>query len=219
MEGFKSNLSAINAARKQFGAAWKEHCGIEKLDGLFFVQIKQIDPARDPIGSIVSEREGAFAFPMAADMAKPAQAASEAAHEAQQAAARAFFASRQPSEESPKVSDATDATFAEQQRMADRIANAQASEQALPNGKVWIHRSSIEKPTKRVWAIADEMHARAAELGQPAPTRKEVQDECVRRGIASGTSRTQYQAWKTARDNARDNAAHAAELSAKLNGR
>lgn len=102
---------------------------------------------------------------------------------------------------------------------ADRIANAQASEQQLPNGKVWVRQSSVLKPTKMVWAIADEMNAAAREAGKEAPSRKEVQEECVRRGIASGTARTQYQAWKAAQDATAKNAALAAELSAKLNGK
>lgn len=62
-------------------------------------------------------------------------------------------------------------------------------------GKLWIKASSVEKPTKMVWIIADEMCALAEELGRARPSRKEVQDECVRRGIASGTARTQYQHW------------------------
>lgn len=46
--------------------------------------------------------------------------------------------------------------------------------------------STCERPTKRVWDIADSM---------PKASRKEVMAECVRQGIAYGTSRTQYQAW------------------------
>lgn len=59
----------------------------------------------------------------------------------------------------------------------------------------WVHASSVQKPTKLVWVIADEMYAEAQNAGKPMPTRKEVQDECVRRGIASGTARTQFQHW------------------------
>lgn len=59
----------------------------------------------------------------------------------------------------------------------------------------WVHASSVLKPTKLVWVIADEMYAEAQNAGKPMPTRKEVQDECVRRGIASGTARTQFQHW------------------------
>lgn len=70
-------------------------------------------------------------------------------------------------------------------------------------GKLWIKASSVEKPTKMVWIIADEMVANADQMGKARPTRKEVQDECVRRGIASGTARTQYQHWfKTTHESA-----------------
>lgn len=62
-------------------------------------------------------------------------------------------------------------------------------------GKPWVRASSVEKPTKMVWFIADEMYAKAEAAAQPMPSRKEVQDECVKRGIASGTARTQFQHW------------------------
>ncbi|MCK9234944.1 MAG: hypothetical protein M0P09_01355 [Acholeplasmataceae bacterium] len=61
--------------------------------------------------------------------------------------------------------------------------------------KEWVRQSSILKPTKAVWFIADELYAKAEAEGQPYPTRSQVQDECVRRGIASGTARTQFQHW------------------------
>jgi hypothetical protein len=46
--------------------------------------------------------------------------------------------------------------------------------------------STCEKPTKKVWHIADSM---------PKASRKDVMAECVAQGIAYGTARTQYQAW------------------------
>lgn len=46
--------------------------------------------------------------------------------------------------------------------------------------------SSVIRPTKMVWDIADSM---------PKASRKEVMEACVAAGIAYGTSRTQYQAW------------------------
>lgn len=46
--------------------------------------------------------------------------------------------------------------------------------------------STCERPTKKVWDIADAM---------PKASRKEVMAECVAQGIAYGTARTQYQAW------------------------
>lgn len=66
-------------------------------------------------------------------------------------------------------------------REGDRVANA-TMEAAGPRPRL----STCEKPTKKVWHIADSM---------PKASRKEVIEECVRQGIAYGTSRTQYQAW------------------------
>lgn len=57
-----------------------------------------------------------------------------------------------------------------------------------------VHKSTIEWPTKAVWAIAEEMHA-----ANPNVRRKQVMDECVRRGVAFWTARTQYQQWRTAK--------------------
>lgn len=84
-------------------------------------------------------------------------------------------------------------------RAAELEAEAQATQAqvaAAPGNKPgWVHASSVLKPTKLVWVIADEMYAEAQNAGKPMPSRKEVQDECVRRGIASGTARTQFQHW------------------------
>lgn len=55
--------------------------------------------------------------------------------------------------------------------------------------------STAELPTKKVWHVADEMLAAAKAAGLPAPKRKDVIAECVSRGVAYGTSRTQYQHW------------------------
>lgn len=52
--------------------------------------------------------------------------------------------------------------------------------------------STTEKPTKKVWNVADSM---------PGASRKDVIAACIELGIAPGTSRTQYQAWfKAMRD-------------------
>lgn len=60
-----------------------------------------------------------------------------------------------------------------------------------PKGKIEITNcSTIERPTKAVWHIADEMSA-----ANPQVRRKDVIAECVRRGIAFYTARTQYQQW------------------------
>jgi len=50
--------------------------------------------------------------------------------------------------------------------------------------------STVERPTKLVWHIADEMFN-----ANPEVRRKDVIAECVNRGIAFYTARTQYQQW------------------------
>ena len=67
---------------------------------------------------------------------------------------------------------------------AEKLAHALQVNAELPAAKPKL--STCEKPTKKVWHIADSM---------PKASRKEVIEECVRQGIAYGTSRTQYQAW------------------------
>ena len=53
-----------------------------------------------------------------------------------------------------------------------------------------VNSSTIERPTKAVWHIADEMKAK-----NPSVRRKDVIAECIARGIANFTARTQYQQW------------------------
>lgn len=53
-----------------------------------------------------------------------------------------------------------------------------------------VNSSTIERPTKAVWHIADEMKAK-----NPNVRRKDVIAECIARGIANFTARTQYQQW------------------------
>lgn len=67
------------------------------------------------------------------------------------------------------------------------VQEAPAKGKAKPEVK---HKSDIERPTKTVWHIADEMSA-----ANPQVRRKDVIAECVRRGIAFYTARTQYQQW------------------------
>lgn len=84
----------------------------------------------------------------------------------------------------PQFEDSTHpelvATELEMQAQADRQANATITSSEKPRF------STCERPTKKVWHIADCM---------PKATRKDVMAECVRQGIAYGTARTQYQAW------------------------
>lgn len=70
-------------------------------------------------------------------------------------------------------------------------AIAEEAPKAAPKRKIEvINHSTIERPTKTVWHIADEMFA-----ANPQVRRKDVIAECVNRGIAFYTARTQYQQW------------------------
>lgn len=60
--------------------------------------------------------------------------------------------------------------------------------------RVISHKSTVEKPTRLVHAIADMLYA-----ADPAVTRKEIIDACTEQGIAHYTILTQYQAWKANR--------------------
>lgn len=226
-------------------AAYKDYFKIEKIDGEWHaMQIQEFPAPRDPLSCLLIEREGAWAFPMASEAAqqaltnekeqlKAAKAFDEGDHDPDAEAAEFLAQQAQADEQSftmdeddyqleadePSAQDEAeeDEAQANRQKAADALADALQSESSLPNGKVWIHISSVAKPTKFVWHVADEMVAAAIAAGKPAPSRKEVQDECIRRGVASGTARTQYQAWKKASDETRKNATKAAELSARFN--
>lgn len=196
MQGFAKNMAAINAARAQMKAEgltgkYSDHFKIEKHDGQFYVLRHSVDLRSAP----ANEPEDIEPQASAPEAAEPASTEPEAILKAQ---------------EQPE-------SLAALQQAADALANVQQTATVTPNGKEWIRASSVAKPTKFVWHVADEMNERAIAAGQPAPTRKQVQDECIRRGVASGTARTQYQAWKKANDEARANQQRANELSARFN--
>lgn len=64
---------------------------------------------------------------------------------------------------------------------AEKVANA-----TMGGPRAKLQFSTVKSPVKRVWHIADSM---------PKAARKDVIAECVAQGVASGTARTQYQAW------------------------
>lgn len=93
------------------------------------------------------------------------------------------------------VQEATEADIAAMEKQADEQLNEEAAQaiEAPAKGKAKPevkNTSDIERPTKTVWHIADEMSA-----ANPQVRRKDVIAECVRRGIAFYTARTQYQQW------------------------
>lgn len=71
-----------------------------------------------------------------------------------------------------------------------KVQKTDANGNVIIQGHPWIRKSEIVKPTKQVWHIADEMLA-----ANPEVTRKEVIAECIKRGIAFYTARTQFQLW------------------------
>lgn len=86
------------------------------------------------------------------------------------------------------VEEQADEQLAEQlNEEAAQAIEAPAKGKAKPEVK---HKSDIARPTKTVWHIADEMFA-----ANPQVRRKDVITECVHRGIAFYTARTQYQQW------------------------
>lgn len=216
MQAYSMKVNAINAARRfmaeqSLSGDWSDHFVIEsKGPRQYVVEHKPVMNRDNAWKSLMVATEGRFEFATAAIVEA---CEFHNANEARRAAA-AFFASRP----APEAASEEEVDEVEELRAAQAAADAKANDEqanAAPGSKYpagWVHKSAVLKPVKRVWAIADEMIA-----ANPNVTRKEVQEECVRRGIASGTARTQYQAWKTARDAAAKNAERAAELSAKFN--
>jgi hypothetical protein len=156
-----------------------------------------------------AQAQAPWEFPKAEDFEAAAHAGQSAAADA----AKAFFASRiienEAASDDSEANDAmSDDEIAAQQEAAEKAfdkaiesAMKDADAAALAKGirKPYIRQSSIVKPTKKAWAIADAMRAHAEENDLPIPARSEIIAECIKQGIASGTSATQYQYWKKAR--------------------
>ncbi len=163
----KTHMSAMNAARKEFGKEWKASAKIEKVDGFYYVQVIQ---STEPV-ALIQEASQSAIHP---EGWKEVEGGNESTD--------------------PEPLIAIGEALAKADAEANAQALADASGEAADKG-LWIHKSTTEKPTKKVWHIADAMVANAKEASEPVPTRKQVQEECVRQGIASGTARTQYQHW------------------------
>lgn len=98
--------------------------------------------------------------------------------------------------EAPAEMDQT--TFEEVQESGDledrldaalEVADQEEKKEPAAKADV-VHESTVERPCKLVWHIADEMTA-----ANPAVRRKDVLTACVARGVAFYTARTQYQQW------------------------
>lgn len=68
--------------------------------------------------------------------------------------------------------------------------------------KVVTHESTVERPCKLVFVVAEEMYA-----ANPNVRRTEVIAECVSRGVAYYTARTQFQQWASVRKEMREHEA------------
>jgi hypothetical protein len=141
----------------------------------------------------VREVEGGFAYfinepslAAKAEVAGEPEQVVEAIRVAEQAAA------------TPAPVEVVDAHTAEAKLAAGLAAReAQAPQDtpptAAPTAPDRKGKSTVEGPTKLVWAIADEMFA-----ANPDTKRKDVIAAAQARGIAYYTARTQYQQWLTA---------------------
>lgn len=87
-------------------------------------------------------------------------------------------------------------------RVVTQAAPRGAPVTKLPKWAEGKTKSQIESPTKTVWHIADELTA-----ANPSITRKSIIEECVKRGIAYYTARTQVQLWRAANLEDKKNAA------------
>lgn len=106
----------------------------------------------------------------------------------------------------------TENFIAEQEQIADKIANnAVLADPISPVGNIetFPHQSTISKPCKQVFHIADEMKAK-----DPEATRSEIINECVKRGIAFYTARTQYQQWFQVQKEMKEREANQARVKA-----
>lgn len=83
-------------------------------------------------------------------------------------------------------------TAAENMALAVEETAEKAAKKGAPRGPVipMLRVSAVMSPTKLVWHIADELK------GKGITRRCDVIAECVSRGIAFYTARTQYQNWK-----------------------
>lgn len=184
---------AVKAAVKEFGEGWADghKISFDEATKKFRVQslktpaqaVADLEHATHEVVAQMTAKQRAANGRRATDVL-PLPAFDDDSDEARAIRASALEANLMQNvtlEQALKESGETIEELKEDQEVADKLANASMGvDEAKPR------ISSCERPTKRVWDIADSM---------PKASRKEVMAECVRQGIAYGTSRTQYQAW------------------------
>lgn len=202
MKIYSQKSSAIRAAKKEFGEGYLEKCSIKgsNEDGWIIETEKVI--SIDPVEQLLAENQAdidqaaikkaeiesrkpihtpklPFNIPVAE---KTAPAPIPSLPPALKIEPRAELPV--PKDELPEASAAE---LAHLFGIGDKLADSQIIKESDDQKTVSRPRfSSCERPTKKVWHIADNM---------PGAKRQEVIDECMRQGIAYGTSRTQYQHW------------------------
>lgn len=194
---YAQKSSAVRAAKKAYGEDYLNLCSIKGSDatGWYIETEKVVIVEAKPAAPMTTPK-----LPVAILEAKAAAAEvvlEEKLLEAEAVIGEALEALHTNDEAHAALEG--DEYLAGIQAKADKLANAQAANVDPLRPKV----STTELPTKKVWHIADEMMATNKAAGLAAPKRKEVIEECVRRGVAYGTARTQYQHWfKTMNDSA-----------------
>lgn len=200
MKTYKIKSSAVRAAKKEMGEDWMAIASIIPVGEEFAIELK----------STASIKASVDAVQLLADQAQADsdKAAKKAEIESRKPAhiPKAPITSIVASESAPipkpslpaflKIASQADGPVAEIKvhgpeseeflAAAQALADKQANAAAVNIEPLRPRLSTAEKPTKKVWHVADSM---------PGAKRKDVIEECVRQGIAYGTARTQYQHW------------------------
>lgn len=200
MKTYKVRSSAVRAAKKEAGENWADTFTIE-VSGDEYCLIMTKKPAPE-VTQLLADNDTEMKEKAA--KAKKLKA-NKPIH--QPATPISAPAQGQDHPESPKSSDplmigsgysGTDGHI-DPQKAGDALAN----QQAVNTNPLKPRVSVVDRPTKLVWDIADNM---------PDAKRKDVIAACVLKGIAYGTARTQYQHWF------KQKAVSAAEPRASLDG-
>lgn len=230
MKTYKLKSSAVRAAKKEMGENWEEFATIEVMLGdEYAIALKNPSAIAPQLPPSISSNIAAVALlaeneqeliekaekkaeiestrPKHIPKLPPHALVAEKSAPAPKPDLPAFLKKAPPADLAVPVLEVmgdegeyeidAEALKAEQQAQADKQANIEAVNKDSAKPRL----STTEKPTKKVWHIADNMlcaaEMEAQDKGTPfvMPKRKEVIEECVRQGIAYGTSRTQYQHW------------------------
>lgn len=196
LKTYAQKSSAVRAAKKEFGEKWQEVAQvIEAAPGEWtYSMLPQAEINHNLAQSLKSEV--ALLESVAAHQAAPTETAPEVeeVHVAptievpatpklpfgDNKAIGAEIAAQYASEEDSEFDMDKGMAAADAQANATNVNESEGADPLRPR------LSTAERPTKKVWHIADSM---------PGAKRKEVIEECVRQGIAYGTARTQYQHW------------------------